>query len=252
MVVSLLFFPGKDFYETPANYGLKPDEVFLTTSDRLRLHGWFFQAPQNKAALLLFHGNAGNISGRLFKVPGWLERGISVFLVDYRGYGRSEGKIKRGEDLLEDARSALRWLNEEKSIPAQKIILYGESLGAYPAIGLAGSQKFAGLILESPFSSVLEVARVHYGRWIPEILVKDFQMKNQELISQVKAPVFIMHGSHDEICPVEMGERLYKLAPAPKELYVVLGAGHNNMAQVAGNAYVENAYQFLAKENGFG
>ena len=76
-------------------------------------------------------------------------------------------------------------------------------------------------------------------------------MKNQEAIGEIKAPVFVLHGSRDEICPVLMGERLYELAPAPKELYIVPGGGHNDLPQVAGNAYVENPYLFLAKENGF-
>lgn len=250
MVTSFLFFPEKNFYEFPKDYGLVEEEVFLTTGDGLRLHGWFFDVPQPQAALLFFHGNAGNISARLFKAQGWVERGVSVFLIDYRGYGKSEGKIEKEMDLLADARGALAWLEKEKRIPSERIILYGESIGSYPAVTLAGEKKFAGLVLEAPFTTLLELARVHYG-WIPEVLLKDFPMKNEEAIREVKAPVFILHGDQDEVAPVKFGERLYELAPSPKELYVVQGGHHNDLPEVAQASYFEYPYRFLARENGF-
>lgn len=250
VISSFLFFPEKDFYETPKDYGLKEQDVFISTHDKVRLHGWLFEVPNSKAILLFFHGNAGNISGRLFKAKEWVEKGISVLLVDYRGYGKSGGSIHKGTDLLEDARSALRWLEEEKQTPSTKIMLYGESVGSYPAIHLAKEKKFAGLILEAPFTSVPDMAKKHY-KWIPEILLKDFVMNNQEAISGVQAPVFILHGDQDEICPIEFGERLYELAPSPKEFSAVPGGHHNDLPEVLGTAYVENAYRFLASENHF-
>lgn len=250
MLSSFIFFPEKSFYALPREYGLSEENIFFSTQDGLRLHGWFLQASPSKATLLFFHGNAGNISGRLSKAKGWVERGISVFLVDYRGYGRSEGRIKKGGDLLEDARGALRWLEEERKIPPEKIILYGESIGSYPAIALAQERKFSGLVLEAPFTSFFELAKRHYG-WLPEFLLKDFQMKNQDLLPSVRAPVFILHGDRDEICPRQMGERLYELAPSPKEFYVVQGGGHNDLPEVAAAPYFDYPYRFLAKENGF-
>lgn len=250
VVGALLFFPEKDYYALPRDFGLAEEEVFLTTEDKVRLAAWFFQAPEAKGTLLFLHGNAGNISGRLGKAKGWVERGISVLLVDYRSYGKSEGKIQRGLDLVLDAKAALRWLEEEKKIPLSRIILYGESVGSYPAIALANEQKFAGLVLEAPFTTLLELARRHYGP-VPEFLTRDFAMKNEEAIQKVQAPVFILHGNQDEVCPVGMGERLYELAPAPKELYVVEGGGHNDLPEVAGLASVENPYLFVARENGF-
>lgn len=251
MVTSFLFFPEKNFYELPRDYGLSPEEITVTTQDGLRLHGWFFNASQSKAVLLFFHGNAGNISGRLFKAKGWLDRGVSVFLVDYRGYGKSEGKIEKGADLIEDAESALRWLEEKRKIPSEKIILYGESIGSYPAITLAGEKKFSGLVLEAPFTTLSELAKTHYG-WIPDFFLKDFPMKNQDAIPQIKAPVFILHGDRDEICPHRMGERLYELAPSPKEFYVVQGGQHNDLPEVAQEAYFEYPYRFLLRENDWG
>ena len=250
MVTSFLFFPEKDFYELPQNYDLVAEEASLVTGDGVRLHGWFFKASPAKPILLFFHGNAGNISGRLFKAKGWVERGISVFLVDYRGYGKSEGKIQKGKDLLEDARTALRWLEENKRISSNQIVLYGESIGSYPATTLASEQKFSGLILEAPFTTLKELATKHYG-WVPEFALGDFQMNNNTSISKAQAPVFILHGDQDEICPKEMGEELYKLAPPPKEFYAIQGGGHNNLPELAGSRYFDYHYVFLARENKF-
>lgn len=250
IVTSFLFFPEKGHYAQPVDIGLTESDVFLTTQDGVRLHGWFFEAPHPKATLLFFHGNAGNISGRLFKAKGWVDREVSVFLVDYRGYGKSEGRIDRGGDLLEDARGALRWLEEEKKIPSGKIILYGESIGSYPATHLAREKKFAGLILEAPFTTLAELAHTHYG-WVPEAALKDFQMNNQEAIGRAQAPVFILHGKEDEVCPFRFGERLYELAPSPKEFQAVQGGHHNDLPELTGPSYFENPYRFVAKENRF-
>ena len=259
MVTSFLFFPEKDFYELPQDYGLEAQDVFITTQDNVRLHGWFFpsQSAANpppagegnpaKATLLFFHGNAGNISGRLFKAQGWVERGVSVLLLDYRGYGKSEGEIKEGSDLIKDAESALKWLEESKKIPTSQIILYGESIGSYPAIQLARRSKWAGLVLEGAFTSLTELAKLHYSM-VPEFLLRDFQMNNLDSIKAVKAPVFMMHGELDEICPKQMGERLYELAPSPKEFYVVQGGQHNDLPLVAGSNFFEYPYRFLIQK----
>lgn len=244
IVTSLLFFPEKDFYASPRDYGLAEEDILMTTPDGLRLHGWFFEAPQAKAVILFFHGNAGNLSGRLSKVPGWLERGISVFLVDYRGYGRSEGRIMKGADLLEDARSAFRWLEEKRGVPQSKIILYGESIGSYPAVALAREKRPAGLILEAPFSTVVDLAKTHYP-WVPSFVLKDFPMDNEAGITQIQAPLFILHGDQDEVCPVQMGQRLYDSAPEPKEFFAVPGGAHNNLPELAGSDYYEKPYLFL-------
>ncbi len=249
MVTSFLFFPEKDFSALPKDFGLQEEEALIQTADGVRLHGWFFQAADSKAVLLFFHGNAGNISGRLFKAQGWVERGISVFLVDYRGYGKSGGRIEKGEDLLRDADASLAWLEKKKNAPPEKIILYGESIGSYPAIYLARQKKFAGLVLEAPFTSLLDLARKNYG-WVPDGFLKDFEMLNQDVIPQVQAPVFILHGNEDEICPVDFGQRLYELAPAPKEYYVVQGGHHNDLPAIAGDRYFEYPFRFVAKENG--
>lgn len=200
----------------------------------------------DKGTLLFFHGNAGNISGRLFKAKGWVDRGFSVLLVDYRGYGKSEGKIEHEEDVLTDARASWNYLTGVKKAEPSKIVLYGESLGTYPAIKLAGEHHGAALILEAPFISFLELAGVHYP-FVPKSLLKNFAFSNIGSIENVQCPVFILHGTKDEICPYAMAEKLFQHAPAPKEFFPVLGGGHNDLPERAGHDFWEKPYQFISK-----
>ena len=248
MITSLLFFPEKDIIERPEDYGLSAEDVFPVTEDGVKLHGWYLRAKEAQGALLFLHGNAGNISGRLHKAKGWVERGVSVLLLDYRGYGLSEGQIQTGEDIVRDARSGLEWLWHTHSWPMNKIILWGESLGSYPATRLAVEHKTGGLVLEAPFTAFSELATVHYPA-LPKMLVdamlKDFRFDNLGLISKVKTSVFIMHGTADATCPYEMGRRLFEAAPEPKLFFSVPDAGHNNLPESSDEAYWEAPIEFL-------
>ena len=147
MIASMIFFPVKEFSARPMDFGLSAEDVWCETRDDIRIHGWFIKAEGSNLCLLLFHGNADNISIRLPKAKAWIDRGISVLLVDYRGYGKSQGTIKKGDDLYEDARAALEWLKREKNYASSNIILYGESIGSVPAIGLATQEPFKAVIL---------------------------------------------------------------------------------------------------------
>ncbi len=249
MITSMIFFPSAQLDETPEDYGFSHEDVSVRTGDGVTLFGWFLRTPaEERGAILFFHGNAGNISHRLFKMGGWLERGFSVFLIDYRGYGRSQGAIRHEEDILRDARAALDWLRQTKGYEDSKIILYGESLGTYPAIRFAGEGRFGGLILESAFTSFADLGKKHYA-FIPEAmraaLLKNFEFPNLKFVSKIRTPVFILHGDRDTVSPVEMARRIFDLAPEPKELWVVPGAGHNDIPIVAEDDYWEKPYKFL-------
>jgi fermentation-respiration switch protein FrsA (DUF1100 family) len=251
MIASMIFFPSIHFDETPEDYGLSYEEVNVLTSDQVPLFGWFLKTPGvEKATILFYHGNAGNISHRLFKAKGWVDRGYSVFLIDYRGYGRSRGAIRHQEDILKDARAALDWLGAVRKIPGSKTVLYGESLGTYPAIRLAGTEKFKAVILESPFTSFADLAARHYA-FIPQVMAKmllrDFEFPNRDLIAKVRAPVFVMQGTSDQICPYEMGKEIYELAPAPKEFYAVTKGDHNDLPLTAGEDYWNKPAAFIEK-----
>jgi alpha-beta hydrolase superfamily lysophospholipase len=249
MIASMIFFPVREFSARPEDFSLKAEEAWCETKDHITLHGWFFQA-QNETqpiCLLLFHGNADNISIRLPKAQAWMKRGISVFLIDYRGYGKSEGKIEKGNDLLKDGRAAFQWLKNKKNYTSEQIILYGESIGAVPAIELAVHERFKAVILEAPFTSLKEMARRHYGL-VPDFLIKDFMMDNETKISSLKSPLFILHGEEDEIVPFEMGKRLFEKAPEPKQLFEIKNAHHNDISIVGGRDFFEAPYQFVMKQ----
>jgi hypothetical protein len=246
MIASMLFFPSREFAYQPADFGLQFEEVWCETQDHVRLHGWFLKAENNATdlCLLFFHGNAGNISIRLSKAREWINRGVSVFLIDYRGFGRSAGKMHSGNDIYLDAQAAYRWLNVEKTYKPAQIILYGESVGSVPAIELATRESVKGLVLEAAFTSLKEVAKIHYG-FAPDFLLQNFQFPNEEKISKIKCSAFIIHGTADEIIPFSMGERLFKAAPGPKEFLPVSGGHHNDLEETGGRAFFDQPFHFL-------
>jgi len=248
MITSLLFFPEKEMTEGPSDCGLSAQDVYPVTVDGIKLHGWYLKAHDEKAAMLFMHGNAGNISGRLYKAAGWVQRGVSVLLLDYRGYGRSQGVIQNGVDIVNDARAGLNWLTSEKKWAMNQIIFYGESLGSHPATHLATEFQALGLILEAPFTAFTDLAAIHYPalpQFAVQALLMDFCFDNLSLISKVKAPVFIMHGTTDATCPYSMGEALFQKAAQPKQFLSVPEAGHNNLAEAAGAAYWQKPHAFF-------
>lgn len=242
MIASMIFFPVKDFSLTPDQFGLTAKDVFVKTEDDVKLHGWFFPVKDSKICLLLFHGNADNISIRLPKAKAWVDRGASVLLLDYRGYGKSEGEIKTANDLVEDAKAGLAWLKEQ-NYPSSQIILYGESIGSVPAIELAANEKFKAIILEAPFTSLKDMAKLFYGM-APDFVLKDFEMNNEEKIQQLKTPVLILQGTDDEVVPFSMGQRLFKKAPEPKSFFEIKDGHHNDLPEKAGEAYYATPYDF--------
>jgi len=246
MLASMIFFPDKAFYQTPEEYGFDWEDVYLQTSDEVKIHGWYLTAPNQKGAIIFYHGNAGNISYRLFKSKGWIDRGISVFLVDYRGFGKSEGKIKGAQDLLRDGQAALDWTVQTKDLPLSKIILYGESIGSFPALKLGSDNKVGAVILEAAATSLHDLARLHYP-FVPKVILNDFAMPNDEQIKDLKAPLFILHGTRDEICPYKMGQALYELAPEPKEMFSIEGGMHNDLPMVGGEDFIEKPYRFVSR-----
>ena len=252
IITSMIFFPEKSFYEEPEDYGLQWEDASIKTADGIQLHGWFLKAgipgtvSGERGTLLFFHGNAGNISARLSKAKGWVDRGFSVLLVDYRGYGKSEGQIQHQEDVLKDARAAWDYLGRTRKIGPSRIILYGESLGTHPAIVLAGENKAGGLILEAPFTSFSDLACVHYPL-VPKALLKDFTFPNLDRIGSIQCPVFILHGTQDEICPYVMSRELFNKAPQPKEFLEIPGGTHNGLPLECGENFWKKPAEFLAK-----
>jgi fermentation-respiration switch protein FrsA (DUF1100 family) len=202
-------------------------------SDGVRLHGWYVPTADGAPVLLFLHGNAGNISHRLEKLAVLNELGAGALLLDYRGYGHSEGAPDE-PGTYRDADAAYEWLLG-RGIAPQRIVAYGESLGGPIATDLASRRPLGGLILESAPSSILGVAQHHYA-WLPVSMFLSVRYDAAARIGRVRAPVLILHSPGDEIVPFAMAETLYAAAPEPKQL-IRLRGGHNDNFLVAADRY---------------
>jgi pimeloyl-ACP methyl ester carboxylesterase len=232
---SLLYFPERELWETPAAAGLSFDDLDIQTDDGQRLHGWSVRAEARSwGQILLFHGNGGNISDRVAHARLLARAGFDVVLFDYRGYGRSTGKPSE-EGTYVDARAALRTLLRTGVDPAGLIYL-GESLGGAIALALALESPPRGLILQSAFTSVRDVARRHYP-FIPTVAIPD-AYPSLRRIPNLRVPLLVIHGDRDPIVPASHGRALFEAAPEPKRLEVFPGLGHNDLL-LAGERYRE-------------
>ena len=220
---SLLYLPSRDILETPEEFV----ELALETEDGERLHGWWIPASAPAIGhVLLFHGNAGNIGDRVPHVALLSAAGFDVLSFDYRGYGRSSGRPSEHGISL-DARAAREALLRQDGVDSARVLYLGESLGGAIALALAVELPPAGLILQSTFTSVRDMARLHYP-FIPRALVPD-AYPSLRIIPRLRAPLLVLHGSDDPVVPLMDGEALYEAAPDPKRIEVFAGAGHNDL-----------------------
>lgn len=236
------------------------EDVRLRTDDGVSLHGWYAKATRPAApqppVLLHFHGNAGNILDRVELLDRLAAVGLDILIIDYRGYGKSGGAPSE-EGLYRDADAAYGALVRDRGVPAGRVVLHGQSLGAAVAIDLATRRTVAGLIVEAGFTSAPDLGRRFYG-FLPGFVFDRLRNRYDALtkIAQVQAPTLVVHGTADEIVPLDMGRRLFEAAPGPKELYLVEGAGHNDAHWVGGDAYyrkiAEFALQAVAQQGGAG
>jgi uncharacterized protein len=231
----LIYFPTREIVQTPTAAGLTFRDLHITTADGVQLHGWFIPtAIEDAPVVLLLHGNGGNISHRLEKIALLRDTGASVCIIDYRGYGKSEGHPSES-GLYLDARAAYDYLVNELKTDPRRLVLYGESLGTAVAVHLAADRPVAGVILEAAFTSARTVARELY-RFLPIHLAMRSRFDTLSGIPGVKAPLLILHSRSDEFFGIEHAERLLAAAPGPKRL-VELRGGHNDAFLVSGETY---------------
>lgn len=220
----LVYFPDKQLSNTPSAFGLEYASVNIPTSDGENLHGWWVPVTGAKGTVLLFHGNAGNISHRINYLTMFSKLGYNVLLFDYRGYGQSSGKPSESGTYL-DAQAAWRYLTETKSIAPERIILFGESLGGAVATWLAAKEKPGLLVLASAFTSVPELAAEFYP-FLPVRWISHFKYNTLQALQAVHRPVFIAHSPEDDIVPFHHGQRLFQAAHEPKQ-FLELEGSHN-------------------------
>lgn len=239
----LIYFPNIGFGgQVPSDIGLDYEDVVFKTADGLRLHGWHVPADQARGVILFFHGNAGNISHRLDSIEFFHGLDCSVFIFDYRGYGKSEGKTDE-QGTYRDAEAAWRHLIEDRGIDPGKIIIFGRSLGASIAAWLASKTNPAALIIESAFTSAPDLGRHHYG-FLPVRALARIHYDTRSYIQQVVAPTLVVHSVEDEIVPFAHGRQLFAHAREPKT-FVELQGGHNDGFFVSRTLYTRALEKFL-------
>ncbi len=239
-----IYFPARQLEGDPSSIGLAFENLSIITDDQVALHGWFIAYPGAKQTLMIFHGNAGNISHRLPWIEILRDLRTNIMIIDYRGYGKSEGSPFE-EGLYRDARAAFSWWTRERAGTGEQLVLFGESIGGAVAVNLAARTAPAGLIIQSTFTSAREMARTVFPLGLLQPLA-GVRFDSAAEILRVKCPKLIIHGDSDEIVPFRMGKALYEIAPGPKEFYEVPGAGHNSLPWQAGPDYISRLRTFLA------
>ena len=212
----LLFHPAKYPVGNWSPIQLIFQDVWFQAKDGTRIHGWYCPAENSRAVLLYAHGNAGNLSHRAGLLVTLQKMKVTTLIFDYRGYGKSLGEPSKG-GVLEDARAARLELSKLATVKESEIILMGRSLGGAVAVQLAAEQSPKGLILESTFPSLFEIASHHYPKLAWMVDPKSFHSVNA--IAKYKGPLLQSHGDQDRVIPLDLGEKLYGAANQPKQFY---------------------------------
>jgi fermentation-respiration switch protein FrsA (DUF1100 family) len=235
----LLYLPARDSVRTPS---VGFTDVTVPTEDGEQLHAWWMLATAPTIAhVLLCHGNAGNIGDRIPHVALLSAAGFDVLAFDYRGYGRSTGRPSE-HGTYRDARAARDALLRQDGVDPTRILYLGESLGGAVALALALERPPAGLILQSTFTSVRDLARLHYPL-IPRALVPD-AYPSLRRIRELRAPLLVLHGADDRVVPVMDGHALFEAAPDPKRIEIFAAVGHNDLITRAGDRWIQAICSF--------
>ena len=233
-----IFKASDDIIATPDEVGLVYEEVWFNTQDDIKLHAWLVPGEPDKPMVVFFHGNAANISYRVEILQYFNQIGFSVFIFDYRGFGRSHGHANSEEDLYIDSRGALEFL-KSRGWSVSRMIYYGRSMGAAASLQMGLEFPPAVVVMEAPFTSMADIAwhtaPVTYallGWWAIHA-----RFDNINKIEKLTTSVVILQGDKDHIVPVEMAERLYQRAREPKAFYLIPDGGHSNLFQIGAEKY---------------
>ncbi len=236
-----LFVPSKIVKQTPQAVGLSYEDVTLQTADGLKLYGWFIPSHDMLRTMIFLHGNAGNIGNRLDKIKIFHDMGLNVLIMDYRGFGQSEGSPTEN-GMYKDAEAIYDYLVLRKDIDPQGMIGYGESLGGVAVIDLATKRKFKELIIDSSFTNALDMAKVIYPM-IPPFLVH-LKLDSEMKVRSITIPKLFIHSTEDTLVPFWIGRKLYDAAAEPKK-FLQLKGSHNHGYSFDHDKFVGGIEEFL-------
>lgn len=243
----LIFFPSSVVNVTPAMVNLSYEDLWITVAEN-KLHSWWIASVKPRGPVVLYlHGNGSNLGDLLHQAQIFHQLGFSLLLIDYRGYGKSQGDFPDETSVYEDAEAAWVYLTTQKKIMSQEIFVYGHSLGGAIAINLAQQhQDLAGVIVESSFTSISAMLDfvfpfpLYPKKWI---LTQHFDSLSK--VASLFLPVLFIHGTGDSVVPFSMSKELYEAAPDPKYLVLIPGAGHDNIAAKGGEKYRQEISSFV-------
>jgi len=241
-----IYFPMRHIEFTPRSIDLDFEDITFRAADGIELNGWFIPASKRSPAVLFCHGNAGNISHRLEHIGIFHALDLSVFIFDYRGYGKSRGSPSETGTCL-DAVAAFDYLKKRTEETKNAVVVYGESLGGAVAIDLAGKRAADALIVEGTFASVPEMAS-HIYPFLPIAPFIGIRYDSLSKVNKIRAPKLFIHSRDDEIVPFEQGRRLYEAAVGEKTFLEMRG-GHNDAVIQAKEMYISTIARFLTEHN---
>ncbi len=222
---SLIFYPEKLSPEYRFSFSkLRFTEVWIDVKGA-KLNALHFQVENPKGVIFYLHGNAGNLSSWGNVALPFVQKGYDVFILDYRGYGKSTGKIGSQKELLQDCMRAFEYV--ESRYLSEKIILFGRSIGSGPTVYLASQKKVSKVILETPYSSVSDLVKIYFPI-VPTFFVK-YPLKSEEWIRDVTAPIYIFHGTEDNVIPIEICKKLIQSISGKYEFFIIPGGNHNDL-----------------------
>lgn len=246
-LLMLTLFQSKLLYHPTQEHDAVPkqnhENIWMQSTNGRKIHGWWFPLQQAQITILLCHGNAGNISHRLFFVPMFQKRKAQFFLFDYQGFGKSEGTPSE-QGTYDDAKAAWDFLTKTKQIPASQIVIFGRSLGSSIASQLASTVQAKGLILEAPFSSFHDVGKAHFP-YLPVRWLARFHYPTALYLQKRSCPLLILHSTQDEVIPYSLGQTCYEQASSPKEFVTIQGS-HNDGIFRSEALYFQKVDAFLA------
>ena len=242
MQSSMVYHPQEKLTATPAAVGLSHQDITFHTEDGLQLHGWFVPADSAELTVCYFHGNAGNISGRLETLQLLNELGLNVLIFDYRGYGRSQGSPSE-QGTYRDAEAAWNYLQRERGLADSSIIIMGRSLGGSVAAWLAARTSPGAAVIESTFTSAVDLGADLYP-WLPVRWMMNFEYSTLDNIKKIDSPLFMAHSRDDQVVPFHHGQTLFEAANEPKHFLEMEGS-HGSAFWEMGQRYKRELQQFL-------